>query len=290
MIRGILRSLRPKQWTKNAFIFAALVFDVKLFQLEPFLNTVYGFILLCAISGTVYLINDLADVEKDRLHPTKKLRPIASGEVSERTARITAFVIPAVSIPLSFWLDVQFGEVIVAYLILQIAYTFYLKHIVIIDVMSIAVGFVLRVAGGVFLVEAARFSPWLYLSTVLLALFLGLGKRRDELTLLKDKAGTTRAILQQYNIPFLDQLISIVTTSTVIVYAFYTFSAENLPDNHMMMLTIPFVMYGIFRYMYVIHVEKSGGAPDEILLRDRPLQATLFLFGVTAVTVLYFTP
>jgi hypothetical protein len=163
-----------------------------------------------------------------------------------------------------------------------------LKNIVIVDVLTIAAGFVLRVAGGVTLVETARFSPWLYAFTVLLALFLGLGKRRAELTLLKDQAVNSRTILNEYNLPFLDQMMAVVTTGTVITYAFYTFSAPNLPTNHLMMLTIPFVIYGIFRYLYVIHVQGNGGAPDEVLLTDRSLQICIGLFGVVVITILYF--
>jgi 4-hydroxybenzoate polyprenyltransferase len=279
--------MRPRQWTKNGFIFAPLIFDVKLFQLEPFLRTTIGFIFLCLISGTVYLINDLVDVEKDRRHPIKKNRPIASGQVPFRAALIVAIIIPIITLPLSFLLDPIFGVIITVYLLLQIAYSFILKNIVILDVFTIAAGFVLRVAAGVALVEAERFSPWLYVFTVLLALFLGLGKRRQEIVLLKDQAHKTRSIMSEYNIPFVDAMMSIVTTGTVITYAFYTFSAPNLPDNNLMMLTIPFVVYGIFRYLYVIHVEGNGGAPDEVLLTDRPLQVDIVLFGLAVVTILY---
>lgn len=287
LINGLFKSLRPKQWTKNGFIFAALVFDLKLFQIEPFIKTIIGFILLCFISGTVYLINDLVDIEKDRLHPTKKNRPIPSGQIPVTAALITAIILPAVCLPLSFWLDLKFGVVVSGYLLLQIAYSFILKNIVIVDVLTLAAGFVLRVAGGVALIEATRFSPWLYMFTVLLALFLGLGKRREELALLKGHATSTRAILNEYNLPFLDEMMAVVTAGTVMTYAFYTFSAPNLPDNHLMMLTIPFVIYGIFRYLYVIHVQGNGGAPDEILLTDKPLQLSIGLFGLTVVVILY---
>ena len=288
MIIGLFKSLRPKQWTKNGVIFAALIFDVKLFQIEPLLRTVIGFFLLCAISGAVYLINDLVDVEKDRQHPTKKNRPIPSGQVPFKTAVAAALIIPAVCLPLSFWLDFYFGVIITAYLLLQIAYSFRLKNIVIVDVLTLAAGFVLRVAAGVALVEAERFSPWLYVFTVLLALFLGLGKRREELAVLKEQAANTRTILNEYNLPFLDEMMAVVTAGTVMTYAFYTFSAPNLPDNHLMMLTIPFVIYGIFRYLYVIHVQGNGGAPDEVLLTDRPLQISIVLFGLTVITILYW--
>jgi 4-hydroxybenzoate polyprenyltransferase len=288
LLIGILKSLRPKQWTKNGFVFAALIFDIKLFQAEPFVKTLYGFVLLCFLSGTVYIINDLVDVEKDRQHPTKRNRPIASGRVPIRVAVVSAVVLSAVCLSLSFWLDPTFGIVAISYWLLQIAYSLILKNIVIVDVLTVAGGFVLRVAAGVVLVQAERFSPWLYVFTVLLALFLVLGKRRQELALLKEQATNTRAILDEYNLPFLDEMMAIVTAGTVMTYSFYTFSAPNLPSNHLMMLTIPFVLYGIFRYLYVIHVQGNGGAPDEVLLVDRPLQISIVLFTLTAIAILYF--
>jgi 4-hydroxybenzoate polyprenyltransferase len=290
LIPGILKTLRPKQWTKNGAIFVALVFDVKLFQPEPFIKTLLGFILLCFISGTVYLINDLVDIKKDRQHPTKKNRPIPSGQVPVNAAIITAILLPALCLPLSFWLDPYFGIVLTGYLLLQIAYSLILKNVVIVDVLTLAAGFVLRVAGGVVLVEAERFSPWLYVFTVLISLFLGLGKRREELALLKEQASTTRTILNEYNLPFLDEMMAVVTAGTVMTYAFYTFFAPNLPANHLMMLTIPFVIYGIFRYLYIIHVQGNGGPPDEVLLTDRPLQISLVLFMLTVIAILYLSP
>ena len=289
MIPGLLKTLRPKQWTKNGFIFAALIFDLKLFELEPLIRTSLGFILLCLISGTVYLINDLVDIEKDRQHPLKKNRPLPSGQVPVQTAIISAIILPIICLPLGFLLHPIFGVIITGYLLLQTAYSFFLKNIVIVDVLTIAAGFVLRVASGVPLVEAERFSPWLYVFTILLALFLGLGKRRQEIVLLKNKAVNARSILNEYNLPFLDAMMSIVTTGTIITYAFYTFSAPNLPDNHLMMLTIPYVIYGIFRYLYIIHVQGNGGAPDEVLLTDRSLQIDIILFGITILIILYFT-
>jgi 4-hydroxybenzoate polyprenyltransferase len=287
LISGIFKTLRPKQWTKNGFIFAALVFDVKLFQFELVLKTILGFVLLCLVSGTVYIINDLVDIEKDRQHPTKKNRPIPSGKVPVPIAIIAVIALLIVSLPLSFLLHPIFGLITTGYLLLQIIYSFVLKNMVIIDVLTLAAGFVLRVAAGVALVEAERFSPWLYVITVLLALFLGLGKRRQEMVLLKGRDFNTRTILNEYNIPFLDAMMSIVTTGTIITYAFYTFSAPNLPGNHLMMLTIPFVIYGIFRYLYIIHVQGNGGAPDEVLLTDGSLQINIILFGLTVISILY---
>jgi len=284
---ALIKTLRPAQWTKNGAIFVPLVFDEKLFQIEPLTRTIVGFVMLCLISGTVYLINDLVDIEKDRQHPTKRYRPLPSGQLSKSVAIVAAILIPAVVLPLSFLLDVAFGLILTGYLVLQIAYSFRLKNVVIIDVMVIAAGFVLRVAAGVPLVNAERFSPWLYVFTTLLALFLALGKRRQEIALLKSEASNARAVLDHYSLPFVDEMTAVVTAGTVMTYALYTFSAPNLPENHTMMLTIPFLIYGIFRYLYVIHIQGNGGAPDEVLLTDRPLQATVGLFGLAVVLILY---
>ena len=287
MIISLLKTMRPKQWIKNIVLFAPLVFDVKLFNLHYLAQTLAGFVLLCLVSGTVYLINDLADIEKDRQHPKKRNRPLASGQVSGSAAIIAAIVIPLVSLPLGFLLHPVFGGILTGYLLLQVAYSFWLKNIVIIDVMVIAAGFVLRVAAGVPLVEAERFSPWLYICMTLLALLIGFGKRRHELVLLQENANRHRQSLQEYNLSLLNHVISIVTASTLLAYALYTFSAEGLPPNYTMMLTIPFVLYGIFRYLYLIHVKGMGGAPEEIALSDRPLQVTFVLWGLSVVVVMY---
>ncbi len=289
MLVALIRTLRPTQWTKNGFVFVPLIFDVKLFKIEPLSRTLIGFVMLCLISGIVYLINDLADIDKDRQHPTKRNRPLPSGQLSKSVATATAILIPVIVLPLSFLLDVYFGLILTGYLVLQITYSFWLKNLVIVDVMVIAAGFVLRVAAGVPLVHAERFSPWLYVFTTLLALFLGLGKRRQEIVLLKSQASNTRAILDHYSLPFLDEMMAVVTAGTVMTYALYTFSSENLPENHTMMLTIPFVIYGIFRYLYVIHIQGNGGAPDEVLLTDRSLQAAVGLFVVSVVAILYLS-
>jgi 4-hydroxybenzoate polyprenyltransferase len=286
----LIKTLRPKQWTKNGFIFVPLLFDVKLFRISPLLQTLAGFAILCLLSGTVYLINDLADIEKDRQHPTKRNRPLPSGQLSKPAAIVAALLILAIMLPVSFWLDPDFGLIAAGYIVLQVAYSFWLKHLVIIDVMALAAGFVLRVAAGVPLVDAERFSPWLYVFTTLLALFMSLGKRRQEIVLLKSQASNARAILADYSLPFLDEMMAVVTAGTLMTYALYTFSAPNLPTNHTMMLTIPFIIYGIFRYLYIIHIQGNGGAPDEVLLTDRPLLATVILFGLAVVIVLYLSP
>jgi len=285
----LLKTLRPRQWTKNGFVFVPLIFDVKLFEWLPLSRTLAGFVMLCLVSGTVYLINDLVDIEKDRQHPTKRNRPLASGQLSKSVAIGVAILIPAVVLPLSYVLDVTFGLILSGYLTLQLAYSLWLKNQVIIDVMVVAAGFVLRVAAGVPLVWAERFSPWLYVFTTLLALFIVMGKRRQEIVLLKKEASNARAILDHYSLPFLDEMMAVVTAGTVMTYALYTFSAPNLPENNMMMLTIPFVIYGIFRYLYVIHIQGNGGAPDEVVLTDRPLQLAVVLFGLSVITILYLS-
>ena len=284
---ALLKTMRPKQWTKNVVVFAPLVFDEKLFQAALLGRTALAFALFCLISSTVYIINDLVDIEKDREHPKKRLRPLPAGVLSPRVALAAAGVFILISFPLAWWLDRSFALILLSYLLLNIAYSFYLKHLVIIDVLVIATGFVLRVAGGVAVVGVERFSPWLYLVVTLGALFLGFGKRRHELLLLDQGADAHRAILAEYTIPFLDQLIGLVTSTMVIAYSLYTFSAPNLPDNHAMMLTIPFVLYGLFRYLYLIHVKKEGGAPDELLLSDKALLATGALWVLAVVIVLY---
>jgi len=200
VITGLIKSMRPKQWVKNIFIFAALIFDVKLFDPHYLAQTVAGFVLLCLVSGTVYIINDLADIEKDRQHPRKRNRPIASGQLGTRPATVAAILIPLVTLPLGFLLNPVFGTILTGYLLLQIAYSFWLKDTVIIDVMLIAGGFLLRVAAGVALVDAERFSPWLYVCMTLLALLIGFGKRRHELVLLKENANVHRQSLQEYNL------------------------------------------------------------------------------------------
>jgi len=285
---ALLKTMRPKQWTKNVFVFAALVFDRKLFHLDVLLKTVIAFIILCLISGTVYLINDLVDLEKDRRHPVKRKRPLPSGKLPPGVAIAAAVVIPLVALPVAFLLHPAVGIIVLSYLALMVAYSFILKNIVIVDVLTIAAGFVLRVAAGVPIVQVARFSPWMYVCTALLALFLGFGKRRHELTLLKGEANYHRAILSEYNLHLLDEMMAVVTSTTVIAYSLYTFSAEGLPPNHLMMLTIPFVLYGIFRYLYLIHVKNQGGTPEEILLSDKPLLLDIALWGLAVILILYF--
>lgn len=279
--------MRPRQWTKNLVLFAALVFDGQLFDMPAALRTLIGFMIFCLLSGAVYTFNDLVDIEADRRHPEKSRRPIASGNLSPKVALGAVIFILAIVIPAAWLLSYRFSIIALSYFVLQVAYSKWLKHVPILDVLTIAMGFVLRVAAGVVLIQVARFSPWLYVITTLGALYLGLGKRRAELALLADQANSHRRVLEGYTLPLLDQFITIVSATTIIAYSLYTFSAPNLPENHAMMLTIPFVLYGVFRYLYLIQVTHQAGAPEEVLLSDRPLQVAIVLWGFSVLVIFY---
>jgi 4-hydroxybenzoate polyprenyltransferase len=286
-ITGLIRSLRPRQWPKNIFLFAAIVFDRQFFVPGPLLRTLAGFVILCLASGSVYLVNDIADREQDRLHPSKCKRPVASGQLSVTAAAVAAAALMVLVLGASYLLAPAFAVLIAAYLVLNLAYSFFLKHISIVDVLTVAAFFVMRVIGGVLLITVERFSPWMYVCMVLLALFISFGKRRSEILLLEDGASNHRRVLSGYSIPLLDSYIQIVSAATIVAYSFYTFSAPNLPTNHAMMLTIPFILYGLFRYLYLVQMEKVGGAPEELVLTDRPLQAAIALWGLSAMLILY---
>jgi 4-hydroxybenzoate polyprenyltransferase len=280
--------MRPRQWTKNGFVFVALLFDRQLFEIDSVLRTLLAFILLCLMSSAVYIVNDLVDIEADRQHPRKRYRPLPSGRLDSRVAIASAVLLALGSSLAGFFLSPIFALILLTYLVAQVAYTLWLKHVVLVDVSIVAAGFVLRIAAGVAVITPVqRFSPWLYIFGGFLALFMALGKRRHELVLLGEEAGNHRAILQEYNLELLDKLIGIVTTSAIVAYSLYTFLAEGLPENHLMMLTIPFVIYGVFRYLYLIHVRHEGGAPEEILLRDRPMQIALVLGALVVFAALY---
>ncbi len=290
MLTALIKTMRPRQWvTKNIFIFAALVFDKQLLNAEAFLRTLAGFVLFCFISSSVYIFNDLADVEADRQHPEKKNRPIASGKLPVGAAWAAGIMLVIATLGTAYFLAPGFDVVLVIYFLLNMAYSKWLKHIAIVDVLIIATGFVLRVHAGVTLIQVERFSPWLYVVMTLLSLFLGFGKRRAELALLAHGAGSHRKVFEGYTLPLLDQYILIVSGTTIVAYSLYTFSAPNVPENHSMMLTIPFVVYTIFRYLYLIEVKHSGGAPEEILLSDRPFQVAMFLWGVAVLAIFYLS-
>ena len=279
--------MRLRQWTKNVFVLAALVFDLKLREPDAIARSLAGFFLFCILSSVVYIINDITDVEADRKHPTKRNRPIASGKLPIPVALWAGVILLVLTLSASYFLSWGFFLVASTYFLINLAYSNWLKHFVIIDVLIIAAGFVLRVAAGVSLISVERFSPWLYVCMTLLALYMGFGKRRAELTLLNTEANAHRRVLDGYTVTFLDQLITIVSGATIIAYSLYTFSAPNVPENHTMMLTIPFVVYAIFRYLYLVQVKQQGGAPEDIALTDRPLQATFILWGIAIVAIFY---
>lgn len=279
--------MRIKQWVKNGLIFAALVFDRQLTNPTAFARTLAGFFLFCILSSTVYIINDILDVEADRQHPRKKNRPIASGKLSIKAAWITAGIYLIATFICAYLLSPGFLIIAICYFVLNLAYSIRLKHIVLIDVVVLSIGFVLRVGGGVSLIQVERFSPWLYVVTFLLALYLGFGKRRAEMTLLSSSAANHRKVLDGYSLPFLDQIMMMISGTTIIAYCLYTFSAPNLPANHTMMLTIPFVVYGLLRYLQLTEIQEINLAPDEVLLVDRPLQIDIFLWGLSVLAIFY---
>ena len=287
-VLGVLVSLRPAQWTKNLIIFAALLFGGRLFDPLSVARAVQGFVIFCALSGVVYLINDVMDREADRRHPVKKERPIASGALSVEAALGTAAVLGAAGLAGAFWLRPLFGGLAAAYVALLALYSGPLKHVVIIDVLTIAVGFVIRAAAGA-VVIAVPISPWLYVLTILLALFLALAKRRHELVLLAGEATGHRRILGEYSPYLLDQMISVVAASTLVAYAFYTVSPETIEkfDTNLLGLTLPFPLYGIFRYLYLVHQKAGGGSPSEMLLTDRPLLVCVALWALAVALIIY---
>jgi 4-hydroxybenzoate polyprenyltransferase len=292
-VRAVFRSMRPRQWTKNLIVYMALLFSINL-EWEigdpsswwPLLaESTAMFVLFCLVSSADYLINDVVDRESDGLHPRKRKRPIAAGLLSVEAAVTWAVVLAGVALVGAFALDWRAGAVLATYIVLMLAYTFWLKHVVLMDMMVIGAGFVLRAMAGAVAIDVP-ISEWLYVVTALGALFLVIHKRRAELTLLEEGAGSHRPILDEYSPGLLDQMASLVTASTLIAYGLYTFTAENLPDNNAMMLTIPFVLYGLLRYLYLVHQKAEGGSPEEILLRDWPLIIDIALWLATAATVL----
>lgn len=284
---GLAGILRPRQWTKNLLVLAGLVFSRNVVRPDLWWPTLLAFVLFCAASSAVYALNDLADAERDRLHPEKKDRPLASGVIRREEAWALAMALLALALlPAALLLPALFTAILVGYVALNALYSWQLKHMVILDVMAIAAGFELRAVGGAVAI-GVPISPWLHVCTILLALFLGLCKRRHEIVLLEEGAGGHRGTLDHYSLELLDQMIGIVTTSTLMAYSLYTFSAENLPRNHSMMITIPFVLYGIFRYLYLVHQCNLGGSPEQVLLKDRPVQVDLALWVGVVLVVMY---
>jgi 4-hydroxybenzoate polyprenyltransferase len=292
-LRYVVRAMRPRQWTKNGIVFLALIFSInQQYQIDDpstwipkLLESLVAFACFVLVSSADYLVNDIRDVESDRQHPRKRTRPIAAGLLSVNAAWAWAIALAVVGNAGAFALHWQMGLVIFAYTVLMVAYSYRLKHVVLLDLMVIASGFVLRAMAGALAIEVP-ISPWLYVVTALGALFLGINKRKAELELLQDGAGNHRKILDEYSHELLDQMASTVTAATLMAYGLYTFTAEGLPENHSMMLTIPFVLYGIFRYLYLVESKKEGGSPEEVLLRDVPIMLTVIGWLVTAATVL----
>lgn len=296
MFVELLRTMRPRQWIKNIFVFAAIFFSEQRLwtQLNQVLLVVGTLLLFCMAASAIYLINDVADIEKDRAHPRKRTRPLAAGRLSPAVAITAAIMLLVIVFPSAYVLDSLNGPdsglliVLLAYVLIQgVFYTYLLKNIVIIDIFTIAAGFVLRAVAGAVVLDIA-ITPWLLICMGLLALFLGLGKRRAELVLLEEGATDHRRILEQYSVPMLDQMISIVTASTIIAYTLFTFTAATLPHQPypVMIVTIPCVVYGIFRYIYLIHHHQGGGSPEELVLKDPPLALSIAVWGLTVLGLL----
>ena len=283
---ALVRSLRPKQWSKNLLVFAGLVFTYNLLNLDMLSRVMLAFVAFCMLSSAGYIWNDLRDAPADRLHPTKRRRPIAAGLVPTWLAATIALALGVAGLGLAFALGTSFLLVASMYMLLTACYSIWLKHLVLIDVFGISAGFVLRAVGGA-VVIGVPVSPWLYVCTVLVSLFLGLGKRRNELELLEEGAAGHRRTLEQYSLELVDQLILIVASVTIMAYSLYTFSADNLPRDHSMMLTIPLVVYGLFRYLYLVRVRRQGGAPEDLLLTDPGLLGTAVAWVAVSVIVLY---
>lgn len=288
-VAEVLRSLRPRQWTKNLIVFAGLVFGYRLREGDAVFAAFLAFVVFCAVSGVVYLVNDVRDRESDRLHPIKSRRPIAAGRLPAGMAIGVALVLGAAALAVAFLvLPWPFGPITAAYLILLSLYSFSLKHVVILDVVTIAMGFVLRAWAGAVAVDV-EFSHWLLLLTLLGALFLGLSKRRAELVSLAGDAGHHRPILAKYSPYLLDQMIGIVAASALLGYAFYTTDEETVAKfgTDRLLWTVPFPLYGLFRYLYLVHQRGEGGDPSETLLTDRPLMMCVVLWVVAVVLILY---
>lgn len=293
MLKAILISTRPRQWTKNLLVYFALLFTVNqewkfgdtMEVVNLFGRSTAAFGLFCLSTSAIYILNDLLDAEKDRNHPRKRYRPAAMGTLTPVAGVVAILFMVCSGLLLAWILDRDFGCLLFIYLVAMFAYSGYLKRIVIVDIMVISGGFVLRAAAGAVVIDAT-ISPWLYICTSLGALFLGFAKRLSELVVAGKEAQAQRETLQSYSPRLLEQLIAIVAPATLVSYILYTFSASNLPDNHSMMLTIPFVMYGLFRYLYLVHDKKLGESPEDILLRDVPTIINLFLWLTTVCSVL----
>lgn len=285
---SLFLALRPAQWTKNLIVFAALIFGQRLLDGDAVVRATVAFLAFCALSGVVYVANDVVDREADRQHPQKRHRPIAAGHLTVGLALGAAAVLLVGGLGASAWLGVPFLVHALAYVALQVAYSLGLKRQVILDVLSIALGFVIRASAGGAAI-GVPVSQWLLVCTILLALFLALAKRRHEITLLGDEATRHRSILGEYTPYLVDQMIAVVAASTLMGYAVYTVSTETAErfGTPWLGLTMPFPLYGIFRYLYLVHRRSQGGSPTELLLADRPLLLCVALWGATIVALIY---
>ncbi|WP_245948128.1 decaprenyl-phosphate phosphoribosyltransferase [Paenibacillus sambharensis] len=284
-LAGLLwRQLRPKQWTKNLLVFAAPLFSFEVLNTPLIVLSVAGYILLCLVSSCVYILNDFVDREADKLHPQKKNRPMASGLLNPYLALALGGVLLVSSLAASILINPLFTLLLAVYFTVNVMYSFHLKHVVLVDIMVIASGFVLRaIAGG--LIIDVPFTPWFLLCTLLLSLFLAIGKRRNELMLNEQDKTAHRRVLEQYSFPLLDQLSSIVTTATIVSYSLFTFTSGRTVH---LMWTIPLVIYGVFRYLYLIHVKMKGGAPDRELFEDKPILVTVCLYVLMVIVILAY--
>lgn len=284
----IIETFRPKQWIKNLLIFAGLVFSQNLFNLEKFLHSFFAFCIFCIVSGVIYTINDIADMPYDRLNPLKSKRPIASGKISVSYAKLVVAIALPLSLILSYMLDYKFFWIVTVYISLQILYTFYTKNIPILDVISISFGSVLRVVGGTVVIDVS-ISHWLFICTILLALVLALSKRRYELVFSDNSLRPYRKVLEDYNLQLLDQMIAITTSAVLITYSLYTMSYETVErfgsDN--LVFTVPFVLYGIFRYLYLVYKKGLGESPEGIFLLDKPLMIDITLWIIMVLVIIY---
>ncbi len=284
-----LRALRPHQWIKNFFVFAALVFSRRLTDPDAALRTLVAFGAFCAVASAIYLVNDVADYERDRVHPTKRNRPIASGAISRGTALVMAALLAPLGAAAAFWLNVPTGVIISCYGVINLTYSLWLKHVVLLDVFIIALGFLLRVTVGAVSIPVP-ISPWLLICTFFIALFLGICKRRHELVTLGEDAASHRGILAHYNTPFIDKMVSALAGMTVMSYALYTIDprvAARLGTDGLV-LTVPFVLFGIFRYLYLVHLRQKGGSPTEVVLTDPGMQTTIALYLGLTLVLIYF--
>lgn len=285
-IGSMMEQLRPKQWTKNTLVFAAPLFSMKTIQTEQYMESLAAFVLFCFISSCVYIMNDYLDLAADRTHPLKRHRPMASGRLPVKAALTTGGILLLGSFVAAFLLNSLFGILIVVYFLVNMLYSFKLKHYVIIDIMAVASGFALRAIGGG-VVISVPVTPWFLLCIMLLALFLAIGKRRHELIMAEQTGnGDHRKVLQQYSLPLLDQMNGIVTSGSIICYALFTFTSDH-PSS--LMWTVPIVVYGMFRYLYLIHIRQQGGTPDKLLFEDRHILVTVLAYALSTAAILYFS-